>query len=105
MNGVLDRVNEFQIFRGGKRDLAWGYSVGCRHGGCWRAVAIGLEKINREERSDNRAFEGCAKDETESGVREKDMGIKDGGRKRKMEIWYDHLKRGGGVYLNNTKGV
>jgi hypothetical protein len=44
-------------------------------------VAIDLEKINRGERSDNRAFEGCANEETESAIREKDMGIKDGGRR------------------------
>lgn len=104
MNGFLDRVNEFQIFRGGKRALASGYSVGCRHGGCWRAVAIDLEKINRGEKNDNRAFEGFAKEETKSEVRENDMGIKNRGKKRETGIWYDHLKRGGGVeqYLPNV---
>jgi hypothetical protein len=58
-------------------------------------VAIDLEKINRGERSDDRAFEGFAKEETESEIREKDMGIKDRGKKRKTEIWYDHLKTRG----------
>jgi hypothetical protein len=54
-------------------------------------VAIDLEKINRGKRSDNRAFEGYAKEDTKSEIREKVMGIKDRGKKRKMEIWYDHL--------------
>lgn len=42
MNGDFDRVKEFQIFKGGRCSLDSGCNVGCRQGGCWRAVAMDL---------------------------------------------------------------
>lgn len=79
MNGVLDRVSEFQTFSGG-REVASGWMEGCRHGGCWRAVDIALTGKARETNDSGgseRERERGRKDE-----KEKERGMGEEGRGR-----------------------
>lgn len=76
INGVFDRVKEFQILRGGRRELLSGWRVGCRHGGCRRAVAMDLEKTNTEVVNGNRCLDREVKEENDSRGKERGINIK-----------------------------
>lgn len=58
------------------RELASGLNVGCRHGGCWRAVVMGLEKTNTGVINGDRCLDSGRRGK--NGRRGRERGIKKG---------------------------